>query len=628
MPSRKLRHLWILSLGLLLAAASASAQSPVDYRLTFPNYAQHVMDVEVTFPDLPAGPVEIHMSRSSPGRYALHEFAKNVFDERFTDASGRALTPTRPDLHSWVVADHRGLVRMRYRVFGNRIDGTYFSVDAAMAHLNAPATLAWARGLEARAARVTLTQPPGLAWTVATQLFTTSDPLVYTAPNLQYLMDSPIQFGTQVMRTFTAAGPGGANATIRLALRHEGTDADADAFAADLARIVAEQQAIFGELPAFDNGSYTFLAAYASGANGDGMEHRNSTIVTNSGSIAANRVGLLGTASHEFFHCWNVERIRPKSLEPFNFADANVSGELWLAEGFTSYYGPLTLLRAGLTNFDVATRQWAGSVNAVTLAPGRRFRSAVDMSRLAPFVDAASSIDATNWENTFLSYYTYGAALGLGLDLSLRDLTNNRVTLDDYMRALWRRYGRTPGTAGLVTTPYTLADARSTLAEVSGDARFADTFFSRYVEGHDVVDYGRLLARAGLVLRPRRANHAWLGDVRLEMAGADVRVAAAPRMDTPAWNAGLGEGDVVLSFAGTKPAAAADIEKALDARKPGDTVDVVVRRGPAQAPREITLRITLVAEPQQEIVTVESTGAALTPEQQQFRDAWVRSRVK
>jgi predicted metalloprotease with PDZ domain len=624
-----LRHPWLLALGLVLVAVSASAQAPVEYRLTFPSYVHHVMDVEVTFPDLPPTPVEIHMSRSSPGRYALHEFAKNVFEVRFADGSGRELASTQPDLHRWVVSGHRGHVRMRYRIFGKRIDGTYFSVDPTLAHINVPATLAWAQGLDARPARVTLTQPPGLTWTVATQLFPTPDPLVFTAPNLQYLMDSPIQFGAQVMRTFQApAGPGGsgqggAAQTIRLALRHDGSDEDADALARDLERIVREQQAVFGELPAFDVGSYTFLATYIPSASGDGMEHRNSTSITGSGSIAANRMGMLGTASHEFFHCWNVERIRPKTLEPFNFADANVSGELWLAEGFTQYYGPLTLLRTGLTPFEVATRQWAGVVNAVTLAPGRRFRSAVDMSRLAPFVDAAAAIDATNWENTFLSYYTYGAAIALGLDLSLRDLTNGKVTLDDYMRVLWKRHGRTTSTAGYVSTPYTLADARSALAEASGDKAFAEAFFTRYVEGHEVVDYGRLLARAGLVLKPRRPGRAWMGEVRFEAAGSDVRVTAASRMGTPAYEAGLGEGDVLVTLGETTIASAADVEKVLEARKLGETLDARIRR----AGRELTLRITLAADPQQEIVTVESTGATLTPDQQQFRDAWIKSRV-
>jgi len=438
-------------------------------------------------------------------------------------------------------------------------------------------------------------------------------------------MDSPIQFGPQTVRTFSVpALDGGSASTVRLALRHEGSDEDADTYARDLERIVREQQAIFGELPAFDSGGYTFLAAYLPGANGDGMEHRNSTVVTAAGSIASARVGLLGTASHEFFHCWNVERIRPRSLEPFDFADANVSGELWLAEGFTSYYGPLVLLRTGLTPFEVAVRQWTGLVNEVTLTPGRRFRSAVDMSRLAPFVDAAVSIDPTNWDNTFLSYYTFGAALGLGLDLSLRDLTNGRVSLDDFMRAMWTRHGRTKSEPGLVATPYTLADARAVLATVSGNARFADEFFDRYVQGHDVVDYRRLLLRAGLVLKPSAPDGGWVGGLRLEPVDGGARVAASTRMDTPAYAAGLGEGDVIRTIDGKAIGTPSEVDTLVAARKPGDTLQIGYTRNGV----DMRTTVTVAANPRQEIVTVESTGGTLTPEQKAFRDAWVRSRVQ
>ena len=114
-------------------------------------------------------------------------------------------------------------------------------------------------------------------------------------------------------------------------------------------RSCARSATCLGEFAPYDGGTYTFIADYLPWANGDGMEHRNSTIMTSSSSIRTNRDGLLGTVSHEFFHSWNVERIRPKSLEPFNFDAANMSGELWLAEGFTNYYGPLALQRAGLT---------------------------------------------------------------------------------------------------------------------------------------------------------------------------------------------------------------------------------------------------------------------------------------
>ena len=115
-------------------------------------------------------------------------------------------------------------------------------------------------------------------------------------------------------------------------------------------RIVRKEGEIYGEYPVYEPGSYTFLADYLPYASGDGMEHRNSTVITSSRSLRSDRVDLLGTVAHEFFHCWNVERIRPQSLEPFDFERANVSGELWLAEGFTQYFGPIVLSRAGIVD--------------------------------------------------------------------------------------------------------------------------------------------------------------------------------------------------------------------------------------------------------------------------------------
>src|SRR5688572_32754116 len=114
-----------------------------------------------------------------------------------------------------------------------------------------------------------------------------------------------------------------------------------DALARDVEAIAREARYVFGEYPAFENNTYTFIADYLPWASSDGMEHRNSTILTSGSSLRTDRLDLLDTISHEFFHAWNVERIRPRSLEPFNFEEANMSGELWLAEGFTSYYGPL-----------------------------------------------------------------------------------------------------------------------------------------------------------------------------------------------------------------------------------------------------------------------------------------------
>ena len=147
-------------------------------------------------------------------------------------------------------------------------------------------------------------------------------------------MDSPTEISNFSMRSFEVNGQ-----TINFVLHHNGTEAELDTYFEKVKKVVLQEEAVFGELPKFDYGTYTFLACYIPNASGDGMEHRNSTILTSTRSLANGGMDdNIGTVAHEFFHCWNVERIRPKALEPFNFEEANMSGELWFAEGFTSYY--------------------------------------------------------------------------------------------------------------------------------------------------------------------------------------------------------------------------------------------------------------------------------------------------
>ncbi|OFW07211.1 MAG: hypothetical protein A3I61_04310 [Acidobacteria bacterium RIFCSPLOWO2_02_FULL_68_18] len=496
---------------LLWAPALALGQAPVSYRLSFPEPEHRSMQIRIRFDDLPPGPLELRMSRSSPGRYAVHDFAKNVYDVRFADGRGAALRAIHPRPHEWNVIGHTGSVEVTYRIFGDRVDGTYLAIDGTHAHINAPAALMWARGLEARPVAVRFLPPAGASWRVATQLVPGADPLAYTAPNFQYLMDSPVELSGAALRTFTVRD-GPRTPVFRLAVHHTGTDAELDTFTADVERIVGEARQVFGEYPPFEGNSYTFIADYLPWAVGDGMEHRNSSVLTSASSIRSNRLGLLDTVSHEFFHAWNVERIRPRALEPFDFEEANVSGELWFAEGFTSYYGPLILRRAGLTQTADFAAEMTDMVNTVRTSPGRQVRSAEEMSRLAPLVDGAAYVDRANFDNTYVSYYTWGAAIALGLDLTLRDRSNGRVTLDHYMRALWETHGKPGGKApGYVDNPYTMADLEAALAAVSGDAAFADDFFARYIQGRELVDYERLLARAGFVVQPVSPGQARAG---------------------------------------------------------------------------------------------------------------------
>jgi predicted metalloprotease with PDZ domain len=608
-------------LAILTLAAPAFAQTPIAYRLSFAEREHRLMDVEVTFTELPEGALELRMSRTSPGRYALHEFAKNVFDVRITGAAGQPLTPTRPNPHQWNVTNHGGTVRVIYRVFGDRVDGTYLGIDSTHAHINMPAALMWARGLEQRPATVRFEPPPGASWRVATQLLPGRDAYTFTAPNLQYLMDSPSEFSALALRTFTVNDEQ-RTPVFRVAVHHTGTDADVDAYVRDIQSIVQEARHVFGEYPLFEGNTYTFIADYLPWASGDGMEHRNSTILTSTSSIRANRLDVLETVSHEFFHAWNVERIRPRSLEPFNLEEANMSGELWFAEGFTSYYGPLILKRAGLFSLSDFAQEMGRVVDDVITAPGRQVRSAVEMSQFAPLVDAATSIDRTNFDNTFISYYTWGEAIGLGLDLALRDRSEGRITLDHYMRALWQRHGKPAARAqGYVESPYSLADLKSALAEITGDAAFANDFFAKYIEGREVVDYARLLARAGLILRPAAPGRAFAGPLRMQDGQRGVRLTASTQAGSPSYAAGLDRDDVITSIGGTRVTTADEVGRAIAARKPGDMLPVTFdRRG-----QQVSATMRLVEDPRREVIPAEQIGQPLTEAQQKFRDAWLSS---
>ena len=343
------------------------------------------------------------------------------------------------------------------------------------------------------------------------------------------------------------------------------------------------------------------------------MEHRNSTIITSSRSLSTSAMALLGTVSHEYFHSWNVERIRPKSLEPFDFTRANMSGELWFAEGFTSYYGPLFLRRAEITSLVDYAHGLSGSVNAVINDPGRQFASPVEMSQQAPFVDAATSIDPTNEDNTFISYYTWGSVLGLALDLSLRKEFGK--PLDGFMRMMWTKYGQTE-------VPYTLQDLQTTLVEYSGSQAFADQFFAKYILGREVPDMAGLLAQAGLLLRPKSAGTAWLGPVSVDIDSAGGKIVSNTLIGSPFYAAGLDRGDVILTLDGS-PLTSDSVWLAVKAaHKPGDVIPVTYRgRG-----RQSTVNLTVGTDTRLEVVTYEEAGRPVTDDMLKFRQSWLAPR--
>ncbi|GAA3956415.1 PDZ domain-containing protein [Hymenobacter algoricola] len=607
------------ALTLLLAAClplAALAQAPVRYTVAFPNAVHHEARVTVVFSEVPAGPLQVRMARSSPGRYALHEFAKNVYDVQATNSQGQPLTLTRPDPYGWDVSGHDGTVRFTYTLFGDRTDGTYAGIDQRHAHLNMPATLAFARGQEQRPAEVKFDLPTG--WQVATQLRPDAAKGTYYAPHLQYLMDSPTSLGAQKTRSWQEQGR-----TIELSVLHEGTDAELDDYTAQTKKIIKEAAAIFGGLPQYDFGRYTFVANYLPQTSSDGMEHRNSTSLTSARPLrGAGALDNLGTVSHEFFHSWNVERIRPRDLEPFDFERANMSSSLWFAEGFTQYYGDLIMRRAGIfTDEQYCQEALSGLVGAMLNSPGAARYSPVQMSQQAPFVDAAAAIDPNNRGNTYLSYYYIGGANALALDLLLRQ--NHKTTLDAYMRAMWQQHGK--GQANYAPEkPYTLADLQRVLGEVSKDTAFAGRFFRQHIMGHELPRFEELLAPAGLLVRRTRAGQASLmARVAYNPADSSATVGST-LIGSPLYQAGLDRDDVLRQVDGKRLTSAKALTELLAAHKPGDVVPVEYRtRGGIR-----TAQVTLTEDPTLEVVPYETAKRPVTRAMQKFRAEWLGSKAR
>ncbi len=597
----------LLSLLFLILLSGPIVAQTNSYSISFENAGHHEAEIKATFPNLSMDTIGIRMSRTSPGRYALHEFAKNVYNVTATDSKGTPLTITRPNPYQWNVSGHDGTVNFSYTLFANRGDGTYSQVDETHAHLNIPATFMFVPELSDRNITVDFNVREDLNWKVATQMPKVSDN-TYSAPNLQYFMDSPTEISNYSSREFEVES-NNKKQTVQFILHHNGTEEELDTYWEKVKKIVLAEKDVFGELPNYDFGTYTFLACYVPNASGDGMEHRNSTILTDREGLAEGGMeGNIGTVSHEFFHSWNVERIRPKSLEPFDFTEANMSGELWFAEGFTSYYTNLILCRAGIITPTAYIDGLTGTFNYVWNSPARQFFNPIEMSYQAPFVDAATSVDPVNRENTFISYYSYGSVLGLALDLSLRQ---KNLNLDDYMKFVWQTYGQKE-------TSYTVEDLHKMLNKYAGPD-FGNQFFGNYVYKSDMPNYAPLFKSVGVVIKQDSTKPFFGASVSIKDDGTAVIDRNVP-IGSPAYKAGLENGDVIISINTISFKKEQRFSDFINQFKVGDVLEVTFKRYGVERSASLVLQ----ADPSYSIQLMEKEGVKPSKEVLAKRKAWLK----
>jgi len=583
----------------------------IHYEFAAPNASHHEAEITLTVSGLKPGPIFFRMSRSSPGRYATHEFGKNVYNVSAIDANSKSLDIEKTDAEVYKAVPQRGFVKLKYTLYGNHADGTYASIDTTGYHLNMPAVFMWVKGLEKLP--ITL-QFKGVnnEWKIATQLKSTNDPYTFTAPNLQYFMDAPTKLGKLFIREWKLVNPDRKEYTIRLALEADAPAEAVDLFTQKLQKIVKEAQAVYGEVPEFDYNTYTFISTITPYVTGDGMEHRNSTMITDRSEFTGSNE-FFNTFAHEFFHCWNVERIRPKSLEPFNFEKSNMSEALWLAEGFTQYYGSLLMKRAGLMSEEEFNSQMSGLINAKENTPGGMYYSPVENSQRAVFVDAGVSVDRTNYPNMFTSYYSYGGALALGLDLQLRKQFGK--SLDGFMQQLWKTFGK-PG------KPYTLPGVQQVLASYA-TAEFASAFFKKNVYDHASINYNELLQSAGMKLKKLYEGKAWIGNVQYS-SDTQLKLTTTTMRNTPLYKAGVDIDDEILQLGRVPVTQWKELQTELAKRKPGETIKLTYNHRGIIIEKDITIG----ENPSVAIAQNESTGDPITTTQEEFRRNWLGSKTK
>lgn len=597
-----------ITLILFLFTLICTYAQKISYNVSFPNITHHEAQISVTVSGINAKQKTaiFRMSRSSPGRYATHEFGKNVYDVKAFNKKNQPLTVTRTDGDVYEVKNQDGTIRLEYTLYANHPDGTYAGIDPNSIHFNMPATLMWIKGYDKAPIDIKFNIPTDRNWTIATQLKPTEDSTAFTAPGLQYLMDSPTKIGNLTWKYWTLTNPSGKSYQVRFAFEGKTSDSLLTAFTNKVKRITEQAQAVYGEVPDYDFGTYTFITAINPWVMGDGMEHRNSTVIHIPDEFDGSDE-LLNVFAHEFFHCWNVERIRPRTLEPFNFEKSNMSNELWFAEGFTEYYGGLITERAGGLSEEGMLAGMASLINTKSNTQGARRFSPIEASNNAVFVDAGVAIDKSNYVNMYTSYYPYGASLAFALDLELRSKFKN-ISLDNYMTAVWKKFGKTE-------IPYNIEGLRDVLAQLTGDKNFASTFFTKYIYGHEPLDYAPLLEKAGLILRKANEGKAWIGRVQLRDGNNSLTIASNTVIGTPLYNAGLDIDDEILSLNGKSLKKQAELNELLKSHNPGDKLDIeYTHRG-----NKTSTKIVLGENPAFTVVPFEKENRKPGEEQLAFR---------
>jgi predicted metalloprotease with PDZ domain len=563
----------------LLAPSSSHAQTPnssdISFTVSMPRPWTHLLEVEMRL-QIPANlnvpnETDLIMPVWTPGSYLIREFERNVQDFAASDANGRTLTWTKIDKNTWRV-NTNGVRQWRasYRVYANEFSVRTNELNSDHAFWNNAALLMYPNGRLNAASTLRVIAPSG--WKIATGLPPLAgQPNTFRAENFDILYDSPFEVSDFKEIKFAVR-----DVPHRIVIDGEG-NYDPERMKADVQKIVEAETGMFGVIPYHD---YTFILHLRSSAGG-GIEHLNSTSLGFSRFRFGTERGwpsFYGLVAHEFFHLWNVKRIRPDVLGPFDYTKENYTRSLWVAEGITSYYGDLMVRRAGLISDKEYLDGLARKIQSFQNTPGRLEMSAEDASFNTWIKEYRPDENSVNSQ---ISYYDKGELLGLLLDLEIRRRSNDAKSLDDVMRHLYHEFYEK-------NRNYTPADFQKACELMAGSS-FED-FFARYVRGRDELPYNQIFAGAGLNLEqagqavgglggfapgPLPSRKGFLG-ADLEDSGDFINVKDV-RAGTPAYEQGLNARDKIVALDGAR-VNKETFEALIAAKKSGDIVHLTFFR--------------------------------------------------
>lgn len=543
----------------------------IRFEVSAPNPHEHLLCVRM---EIDAVGEEDHVDLSmpvwSPGSYLVREYSRHVQGLRAVDAHGEKRRVRKLDKATWRVdASNCNALVVEYDIFAHDVNVRANHVDDTHGFFTGVATYLYPQGREDEEIELHVVPPEGYGWQVYTGLpRREASQNYFVAPNFDVLFDSPVEMGDYDPLEFEVDGK-----THQMIFWGEG-NYDREQLRKDLPRVVEANRDIFGGLPYDD---YLFITMMSDGAGG-GLEHLNSTALIyprhnftpgdKPGSPEDGYINFLGLVCHEHFHVWNVKRIRPANLGPFDYQNENYTRDLWTVEGVTSYYDTLGLLRADVIDANGYLQRLAKRIRLLDRVPGRKLHSLEDSSFDA-WIKLYRPDEHTR--NSTVSYYLKGELVCLLLDLHIRQNTGGERSLDDVLRHLWEHYYQADGSG------YPEGSYEQIVEEATGVD--CGEFFDRFIRSTEDFDWNELLDPVGLELERSASaeQKAWLG-LNTDTREGRVHVNYVPT-GSPAHQSGVYAGDEIVAVDGWK-VTGDNFSKLIGDHSPGDTVEIhLFRRG-------------------------------------------------